>query len=160
MRRALTLAIAGLFVLLVSAAQAQAQVYTLVAQLSGGNEVPGIASGSGGTATVTVDATAKTISWVVDVYNLPSGVTQSHIHAGSPGVAGPVIINFPVTVAVSNDFRYTGTAGASEVVARPAQGVNGIDDAIQAILAGQTYVNVHSQINPGGEIRGQLILKQ
>ena len=159
MRRALTLALAGLFVLLVSA-QAQAQIYILDAQLSGGNEVPGIASGSGGSAVVTVDATAKTISWVVDVYNLPSGVTQSHIHAGSPGVAGPVIVNFPVTVAVSNDFRYTGTAGASDIVARPAQGVNGIDDAIQAILAGQTYVNVHSQINPGGEIRGQLILRK
>ena len=159
MRRALTLAIAGLFVLLVSA-QAQAQTYTLTAQLSGGNEVPGIASGSGGNATVTVDATAKTISWVVDVFNLPSGVTQSHIHAGSPGVAGPVIINFPVVVATSNDFRYTGTAGASDFLARPAQGVNSIDDVIQAILAGQTYVNVHSQINPGGEIRGQLILKQ
>ena len=159
MRRALTLAFAGLFVLLVSA-QAQAQVYTLTAQLSGGNEVPGIASGSGGTATVTVDVPGQKISWVVDVFNLPSGVTQSHIHAGSPGVAGPVIINFPVVVNTSNDFRYTGTAGPADVINRAPQGIGSFEDAVQAILAGQTYVNVHSQINPGGEIRGQLILKQ
>jgi hypothetical protein len=160
MRRALTLAIAGLFALLVSA-QAQAQVLTFTAQLSGSNEAPPVAAtGSGGTATVTLDTVADTVTWVVDVFNFPTGVTAAHIHAGGPGVAGPVIINFTVVPTVSNDFRITGTARASDLVARPAQGVNSWEDLEQAMAAGQTYVNVHSQANPGGEIRGQLTIRQ
>ena len=158
MRRALTLALAGLFVLLVSVAQAQAAIITFTAQLSGSNEAPPVAAtGSGGTATVTLDTDADTVTWVIDVYNLPSGVTAAHIHAGGPGVAGPVVINFTVVAGVSNDFRISGTARASDLVPRAAQGVNSWDDLEQAMMAGQTYVNVHSQINGGGEIRGQLV---
>ncbi|HEX6164969.1 MAG TPA: hypothetical protein VFZ31_16495, partial [Vicinamibacterales bacterium] len=46
--RRLSLALAGLFVLFVSATQAQAQTITLNANLSGGNEVPAVATGSAG----------------------------------------------------------------------------------------------------------------
>ena len=98
------------------------------------------------------------MTWVIDVYNLPTGVTASHIHAGSPGVAGPVIVNFTVVANTSNDFRISGSANRAEIVARPAQGINSAEDARQAILNGDTYVNVHSTANPGGEIRGQLVL--
>ena len=48
MRRALSLAIAGLSVLLVSA-QAQAQTINFTAALHGGNEVPGVSTGAVGT---------------------------------------------------------------------------------------------------------------
>lgn len=157
MRRVLSLAIAGVFTLLFSA-QAQAQTFTFTADLSGGNEVPGVVTGSGGTATVTLDAATNEVTWVIDVYNLPTGVTASHIHVGSPGVSGPVIVNFTVVATTSNDFRISGSANLSAILARPAQGINSADDAKQAMLNGDTYVNVHSQANPGGEIRGPLVL--
>jgi hypothetical protein len=145
-----------------SAVQAQAQpVYTWTANLSGSNEAPPVAAtGSGGRATITYDATTKTGTYSIDVYNLPTGVTASHIHAGGPGVSGPVIINFTVAAGSSNDFRISGTFKDTDVVARPAQGVNNMDDALAAMLLGEAYVNVHSQANGGGEIRGQLVLKQ
>ena len=156
MRRVLSLAIAGLFALTFSAeARAQTLVYT--ATLSGSNEAPPVAAtGAGGFATVTIDVAAQTVTWVVDVYNLPSGVTAGHIHAGGVGVAGPVVVNFTVPTTASNDFRISGSAGAANVVARPAQGVNTWEDLLQALATGHAYVNVHSQANPGGEIRGQL----
>jgi hypothetical protein len=47
----------------------------------------------------------------------------------------------------------------SEFVLRPDQGIRSSDDMVQAILGGNSYVNVHSTINPGGEIRGQLVIK-
>lgn len=156
MRRGLTLVIAGLFVLFVSA-QAQAQTFTFMADLNGGNEVPAVVTGSGGTATVTLDTAANTVTWVIDVYNLPTGVTAGHIHVGSPGVAGPTVVNFTVVATQSNDFRITGTASASNLNARAAQGINSWDDFEQAIMNGDCYVNIHTQANPGGEIRGQLI---
>jgi hypothetical protein len=41
----------------------------------------------------------------------------------------------------------------------PALGINTMEDAIQAIVGGNAYVNIHSTTNPGGEIRGQLSVK-
>ena len=40
---------------------------------------------------------------------------------------------------------------------RAPQGINSCEDFEQALLLNNTYVNVHSTANPGGEIRGQLI---
>jgi hypothetical protein len=159
MRRFLSLAIASTFTLLFSA-QAQAQVVTLTATLHGGNENPAVLTGSAGTATVTLDTVTGAITYRVDVFNMPVGTTASHIHVGAPGVNGPVVINFTVPAGgISNDFGLTGTAAATDLVPRAAQGINSIQDLIQAMLLGNTYVNVHSTANPGGEIRGQLVLK-
>lgn len=155
--RRLSLAIAGLFVLLVSATQAQPQTITFTANLHGGNEVPGVVTGSVGTATVTWNTTTKAGTYRVDVYNMPVGTTASHIHAGAAGVGGPVIINFTVPAGgISNDFALSGTFGCSDVTVRAAQGINSCEDFEQALLLDNTYVNVHSTANPGGEIRGQL----
>ena len=52
---------------------------------------------------------------------------------------------------------FSGTFACSDVVNRPAQGINSCEDFEQAFLLNNTYVNVHSTANPGGEIRGQLI---
>jgi hypothetical protein len=158
MRRVLSLAIAGLFVLLVSATQAQAQTITFNAQLHGGNEVPGVVTGSAGTAVVTWNTATRAGTYRVDVFNMPVGTTASHIHVGAPGVGGPVVINFTVPAGgISNDYALAGTFGCSDVVARAAQGINSCDDFEQALLLGNTYVNVHSTANPGGEIRGPLV---
>ena len=158
MRRVLSFAIAGLFALLVSAAQAQAQTITFTAQLNGGQEIPVVVTGSVGTATVTWNTVTKTGTYRVDVYNMPVGTTASHIHAGAVGAGGPVVVNFTVPAGgISNDFALSGTFACSDVVARAAQGINSCEDFEQALLLNNTYANVHSTANPGGEIRGQLI---
>jgi hypothetical protein len=155
--RRLSLAIAGLFIL-VASSQAQAQTITFTAQLHGGNEVPVVVTGSVGTSTVTWNTVTRTGTYRVDVYNMPVGTTASHIHAGAVGAGGPVIINFTVPAGgISNDYALSGTFSCTDVTARPAQGINSCDDFEQALLLNNTYVNVHSTANPGGEIRGQLI---
>ena len=104
--------------------------------------------------------TARTVTYRVDVYNLPSGVTASHIHAGAIGTNGPVVVNFAPPVPASNDFGFSGTVRDTEFVLRPDQGIRSADDMFQAILGENSYVNVHSAVNGGGEIRGQLLLKK
>jgi hypothetical protein len=136
-----------------------AQVYTLTAALAGNEENPGINTGAFGSATVTVNMSARTVTYQVDVFNLPSGVTASHIHIGAPGTTGPVIINFAPPVNASNDFSYSGTVPDSQFLLRGDQGIRSADDVFQALLGGNTYVNVHSQVNTGGEVRGRLTLK-
>jgi hypothetical protein len=87
-------------------------------------------------------------------------VTASHIHVGAERTAGPVVVNFAPPVPASNDFGFSGTVAFSAFVLRPDQGIRSSDDMVQAILGGNSYCNVHSSVNPGGEIRGQFTLKQ
>lgn len=157
MRRVLSLAGATALALLVGSASAEAQTMRFTALLSGANEVPGIASGSGGTATVTLNTATRAVTYRIDVYNMPSGTTQAHFHVGGPGVAGPVVVNFVVQPNISNDFSISGTATSADLVPRQAQGIGSWDDFIQALVLGQVYANVHSTVNPGGEVRGQVL---
>ena len=149
--------------ILALSAPASAQSVTLLATLTGAGEATqtsnGVNTGAFGDATVVVDLGARTISYSVRVFNLPSGVSVSHIHVGSALTAGPIVVNFAPPVPASNDFGYSGVVKDTDVVLRPDQGIRTADDVFQAILGGNTYVNVHSQANPGGEIRGQLTLK-
>ena len=153
--RRLSLAIAGLFVLLVSS-QAQAQTVNFTAALSGEKEAPAVLTGSFGDATVTLNLATLTVTWNVNVFNMPSGTTVSHFHVGGPGLAGPTVVNFTVLSDISNDYGFSGSANALSN-ARPDQGIRSWEDFIQALLGGQVYINVHSRVNPGGEIRGQVI---
>jgi len=69
------------------------------------------------------------------------------------------VVNFviPGVGAISNDYGFSGSFGCTEVVPRAPQGINSCEDFEQALLLNNTYANVHSTNNPGGEIRGQLI---
>jgi hypothetical protein len=147
------------------AAPASAQSFTLTASLNGANEppIPGINTGAFGSATVVVNMTARTVTYTVNVFNLPSGVTASHIHVGAVGTPGPVVVNFAPPATASNDFTFTGVVKDTEFVlsaGNAALGIRSADDMLQAIIGGNSYVNVHSAVNPGGEIRGQLVLSR
>jgi hypothetical protein len=137
-----------------------AQTVTLTANLTGANEppIPGILTGAFGNATIVVNLTTRTVTYTVNVFNLPSGVTASHIHVGAVGITGPIVVPFAPVVNSSNDFGFTGTVQDTAFLLRPDQGIRSADDMFQAILGGNSYVNVHSAVNPGGEIRGQLIV--
>jgi len=157
MRRVLSLVSVALIVLLMSAVQARAEVINFTATLSGGNETPGVTTGAAGTATVPYDTATGVVTYRIDVFNMPTGITAAHFHVGAPGVAGPTVVNFTVLTNISNDFAITGTATASSLNQRAAQGINSWDDFVQALILNNIYINVHSTANPGGEIRGQVV---
>lgn len=162
MRRVPGSILTALAILVAAATPAAAQTFTLTATLTGAAETPapGINTGAFGAAMVTVDLSARTVTYRVDVFNMPSGVTMSHIHVGAAGTTGPVIVNFAPPVNASNDFGFTGTVAEGQFVMRPDLGIRSADDVFQAVLGNNTYVNVHSAANPGGEVRGQLMMKQ
>ncbi len=66
------------------------------------------------------------------------------------------MVDLAPQVNVSNDFTLKGTATASALRARADQGIRSWEDFIQSLIGGQVYVNIHSAVNPGGEVRGQL----
>ena len=114
-------------------------------------------SGSYGVATVTVDLGTQTVTWSIDVFNMPSGVNNAHFHVGGPGVGGPTVVNVAFPAGVSNDFNLSGSATAANLLVRADQGIRSWEDFLQALVGGQTYLNIHSAVNPGGEIRGQVL---
>ena len=106
--------------------------------LSGSNEVPPVTTGATGTGTVTVKSD-RSVSANITVTGMTA--TAAHIHQGAPGANGPVIV--PFTKTGDNTFA-------------PAAGATMTESQYAAYKAGNTYVNVHSAKNPGGEIRAQL----
>jgi CHRD domain len=131
-------------------------VTTLNAVLRATQEVPPTTSTATGTATVTVDEAKTTINVTLNTAGL-TNVISSHIHFGKAGVNGGILFSlyqspddgtFPATL--------TKTLTSANFTADTANGMNTFADAVAAILAGNTYVNVHTLANKGGEIRGQI----
>ncbi len=112
-------------------------------------EVPPNNSIATGTATITnYNPIAKTFDIQVTVTDLnPALVTGFHIHRGTFGSNGPIIVDFTAgpLVPAGTGFTFTATGLAL---------TNPQDEA--AMLGGATYINVHTAALPGGVIRGQL----
>jgi hypothetical protein len=150
----------GCLAALLMTAAAQAQTLTVAGTMGGNQENPPIspAQGAFGFTFCTVDVTAEVANCTVTFYNIASGITLSHIHAGLPGANGPVICNAtPQTpLTASNDGRYTWRCDSTNFQAQANAGIRSVRDMIEAIVSGATYMNIHTTNNPGGEIRGQL----
>ena len=106
--------------------------------LSGANEVPPVSTSASGSGSFTVGAD-KSVSGSVTTTGV-AGVA-AHIHTGAAGKNGPVAVGLTKT----SDATWSAPAGAKFT-----------DAQYEAYIAGDTYVNVHSAANKGGEIRGQL----
>ena len=115
-------------------------------------------TGAVGTAEVAIDATNREIAVTLRVFNLPNGATAAHIPRRPEGACRARGARFPDRHAGrTGDFTMTFRLhDGPAFVARPEIGINTFDDAIQAIVGGNAYVNVHTTAFPGGEIRGQL----
>jgi hypothetical protein len=92
-------------------------------------------------------------------------VTQAHIHCGPPGLNGPIVVflyGFGPTVS-PNGVLSEGTATDDDVIDRtaaqcpgPGGAVDDLQDVIDRMNNGGAYVNVHTIVFPGGEIRGDV----
>ena len=86
----------------------------------------------------------------------PAAFTGFHIHLGSAGAAGPVVIPAPLPTGLAPDPSGSGTVGpmAIEISLSNAQQVTAFSDLFTN--PGATYVNIHNTTYPGGFMRAQL----
>lgn len=125
-----------------------------LAALDGDQEVPPVAGLAAGTASFTLSSDRSEITFVVNVEGIEvSEITQSHLHVAPAGFNGPVVVNL---TGAPSSLPLEGTVTADDLVPNAGVGVVTWDDLIEAMLAGDVYVNVHTMGNPAGEIRGQL----
>ncbi|HET8547210.1 MAG TPA: CHRD domain-containing protein [Bryobacteraceae bacterium] len=144
---------------------------TLTGTLSGPAEFPPNSSPGTGFTTVTYDAATHFMSVAVTFQGLIAGVTAAHIHccvsrfAATPtaGVATivPTFPGFPSGVTsgtYSNPFNMSLAASYNPSFITNNGGTAASAEAAfsAALLAGNTYLNIHTSAYPGGEIRSFL----
>ena len=138
---------------------------TFTAQLLAANETPPITnaeSTASGTATIvfvpTKDSAGNITSGAgtatVTMQGFPSGssVTLAHIHTGAGGVAGGVLIGF-----IPSPLPMLTNGAGSFIQTNMATG-----DQLTSIMNNPAgfYFNVHTALNGGGVMRGQLVRMQ
>lgn len=136
--------------------------HNFVAHLLGDEEVPPVDTQAQGQAIFQLNAEEEALDFRLLVANIED-VTQAHIHCGAAGVNGPVVVFLfglePAGVTV-NGVLSQDTITGDDIIVRPDSpacpgGVATFDDLLAKMLSGDTYTNVHTLVNPGGEIRGQ-----
>ncbi|NOT29763.1 MAG: CHRD domain-containing protein [Planctomycetes bacterium] len=110
--------------------------------MSGAQEVPPVVTAGTGFCTVTLDDVTGAVSVSGSFSGLTSTATAAHIHGPAPaGAIAGILVTLTETGGTSGNVSGSGTLS-------PANITN--------LLNGLTYINVHTTINGGGEIRGQI----
>jgi hypothetical protein len=144
------LATVGIVSGLTNLVTAQEQKFT--ATLSGQEEVPSTDSQATGMAEFTV--TGESAEYSVNASNI-QGVTAGHIHSGRQGENGPVVVTLFKNDSPTNEVSETGSITVDKLEG-PMAGKQ-LTDLVTAMSNGETYVNIHTEQNPDGEIRGQIM---
>jgi hypothetical protein len=128
--------------------------------LTGAEEVPAVETQAQGQAIFQLSKDGTELHYKLIVANIEN-VMMAHIHLGPAGVNGPVVAwlypSAPPPALIEGRFSGVlaeGTITAASLVG-PLAG-EPLSALIDAIEAGNTYVNVHTSQYPGGEVRGQI----
>ena len=113
------------------------------ANLSGASEVPAVDTMASGRAVLAVSADQSMLYYRVMVHDI-SGVTKAHIHQGGVSENGSSIITlFNGEGTFDEDNPVSGSAALTA-------------EQLATLQAGNYYINVHTEANPPGEVRGQI----
>jgi CHRD domain len=125
------------------AASSQAAPLSFQVALTGAQQVPPVQTTATGSADLTYDPTTRMLTWSVTSNGLSGPAMMAHFHgpAREGKNAPPVIWLSEKGAPVPNPIKGSATLTPEQA---------------QQFTAGEWYVNVHTQANPGGEIRGQV----
>ena len=135
-------------------------------RLRGFEEVPAISSPGDGFFVLQI-VNETTVNYRLDYTALQGNVSQAHLHLGQMGVNGGIVVflcsnlgNGPAgTQLCPASGGISGSFNSSSLTPQVNQGIAAgeLAEVLRAVRAGVVYANVHSDLFPGGEIRGQLI---
>ena len=167
MRKLFAVLLLGVTVLAL-AAPVDATERNFVAHLSGRDEVPSNASLAQGQAIFNLSADGTQLDYTLIAANIDN-VVFAHIHLAPAGVNGPVVA-FLFGPAAPGGGRFSGVLAEGTITAADLIGPlagQPLSALVDAMLASNTYVNVHTDDGvapggtgpgdlPAGEVRGQI----
>jgi Cu/Zn superoxide dismutase len=126
---------------------------TWVATMNGAAEFPPKTVTGTGSATIVKTATGYT--YTITYQGMTGNLTGGHIHGPAPtGANAAVIVPFANATGAANAGTLAGTFASTNTTAIS-------NDSLEVLMTnGNAYVNLHTQANGGGEIRGQLVKQQ
>ena len=133
-------------------AQNQNKTIKLEAILNQEQTVPPVRTSAHGKVILALNADHSAFRFFLTVSEIVD-ITKAHIHVGLPGEKGPHIFTLSAT---SFTDPLMGTLKEADLVPQPEKGISTFKDAVNAILSGRAYVNVHTVALPAEAIRGQI----
>ena len=112
--------------------------------LTGDQEVPAVTTEASGSATVSISEGTLTVTGEFD--GLSSPQVGGHVHMAAAGATGEVL--YPLNISAAED----GLSGVFSL------SVSLTPEQVTAYEAGELYLNIHTEMNPNGELRGQIVL--
>jgi hypothetical protein len=112
--------------------------------LGGAEEVPPLQAAGSGVAEFDYDPINRIVKWVITYDGLSGPATMAHLHG--PAQRGK---KAPVLMWLSKQGSPADSPITGQATLTPEQA--------EQFTAGGWYVNIHTQTNPGGEIRGQVV---
>jgi hypothetical protein len=113
---------------------------------------------SPGSGVFTFEDKGTEIDWTLTLTNM-TNVTQSHIHKGTAAnvgtTAGPVIINLFLPNRPPETGTLNGIVARGTITNANNSGIS-LDSLRVLFNNGNAYANVHTTVNPGGEIRDEV----
>ena len=129
--------------IIVPSAYAQSQTFT--AKLTGNDETSPVSTPATGTAHFQLSSEGKRLNYDLSTTNL-KGFMMAHIHQGKAGASGQPVVELSMGKGKITSSDLKGPLAGKQ-----------ISDLVNMIKSGGANLNVHTQQNQNGEIRGQIM---
>jgi hypothetical protein len=132
------------------------------ATLDGYAEAPAVSTPGKGAFRATLNADGTSLAYELEYSGLRAGASAAHVHFGREATNGGVLFwlcgggGKPACPGVGGSVSGTIVTGDIQAIAGQGIAAGDFAAALAAMRAGATYVNVHTSLFPGGEIRGQI----
>ena len=136
----LAFALAGFTVMSAVATANSTRATKLKATLNVNQEIPRAHVSAAAKGNFAATLSGNKLTWTLSFGGLTGPVTATYLHFGPKGKSGTVL------VALCDPCKSSPSRGTTKLSAA----------TVKDVLAGNTYVNIHTFKNPRGEIRGQL----
>ena len=121
-----------------------------VINLTGSEEVPPVQTEA--TGVIEISLMPDSVGYSINATSI-DGVTAGHVHLGKKGENGPIVVTLFKYDSPMNKVSENGTITADKLEG-PMAGKQ-LSDYLAAGANGSLYINIHTERNPNGEIRGQ-----